>query len=120
MNPIRLTVPLPPSTNHYWRFSRNGNYLTAQAQQYKAQVQLKAALAHKAKPMEGPVVVHMDVYRQRRIGDLENFQKVLLDSLQGTIYRNDSQIVEIHARRFDDKKNPRVELVIQPAEAEQI
>jgi Holliday junction resolvase RusA-like endonuclease len=36
-----------------------------------------------------------------------------LDNLQGIAYVNDRQIVEIHARRFDDKANPRVEVIIE-------
>ena len=36
--------------------------------------------------------------------------KVLLDSLTGVIWEDDSQIVEIHAYRYEDKNNPRVEI----------
>jgi hypothetical protein len=33
---------------------------------------------------------------------------VLLDAMQGTVYANDVPLVEIHARRFEDKAKPRV------------
>jgi Holliday junction resolvase RusA-like endonuclease len=32
----------------------------------------------------------------------------MTNALQGVLYSNDSQIVEIIARRFDDKSNPRI------------
>jgi hypothetical protein len=41
---------------------------------------------------------------------------VLLDSLQGVAYENDSQIVELHATRSDaDPKHPRVVVTLRPA-----
>ncbi len=30
----------------------------------------------------------------------------------GICYKNDVQVVEIHARRFDDKHEPRVEITV--------
>lgn len=60
------------------------------------------------------VVVYADWYRARRSGDLDNRMKVLWDALQGVAYDNDSQIVEIHARRYDDKRNPGVYVTVRP------
>lgn len=50
------------------------------------------------------------VYRPQRRGDLDNTMKAILDSLSGLLYVDDKQVIEIHAKRFDDKKNPRVEI----------
>lgn len=60
--------------------------------------------------LEGPVAVVVKVYRAAKRGDLDNFMKCLLDGLQGTAYKNDKQIVEMHSYRYDDKLNPRVEV----------
>lgn len=69
--------------------------------------------------MQGPVIVRIRVYRKRRHGDLDNILKALLDALNGVAYRDDSQVVEIHAQRFDDPRAPRVEIMVtQPEEAE--
>lgn len=54
----------------------------------------------------------MDFYRPAKRGDLDNRIKILLDALEGIAFENDSQIIEIHARRFDDKLNPRVSIVV--------
>lgn len=59
-------------------------------------------------PLAGELKVTLDFYRPARRGDLDNRIKVTLDALQGIAFKNDSQIVEIHARRFDDKANPRM------------
>jgi Holliday junction resolvase RusA-like endonuclease len=63
----------------------------------------------------GPVSVSLRVFRPRKIGDLDNLLKVLLDSLKGYAFEDDKQVVEIQAVRFDDKENPRVEVGIRPA-----
>lgn len=63
-----------------------------------------------AKPLEGPLVVRMGVYRiqpksygkRRRQWvarpDLDNFVK-LLDAFNGVLWLDDSQIVELHAEK---------------------
>ena len=54
----------------------------------------------------------IDIYRPRKVGDIDNCAKLILDSLQGYAYDNDNQIVDLHLRRFDDKVNPRVEVFV--------
>lgn len=107
---IKLTVPYPPSANRYWRVSGNRVYRSTEAKNYKKQVQQMATLQHE--PISGDLAVTLYVYRPRRSGDLDNRIKCLLDSLQGAIYHDDKQIVEIHAYRMDDKHNPRVEVEV--------
>ena len=60
------------------------------------------------------MVASVVVYRARRAGDLDNSLKVLLDALNGIAFEDDSQVVEIHARREEDPANPRVEVQIEP------
>ena len=43
--------------------------------------------------LTGPVSVEFKVYRPAKRGDLDNFLKVMLDGMQGTMYKNDKQIV---------------------------
>lgn len=116
---MRLTLPLPPTANLYWRVFRGRPVQSARAKEYKRAVQLRA-LGNRRDPesirngvFSGEVVVTMTVYRGRRIGDLDNFQKVLLDALRGVAFVDDSQVVEIHARREDDPANPRVEVSVE-------
>lgn len=84
-----------------------------EAKDYK---DIVAYLARDFEPVGGPVSVSIGVYRPARRRDLDNCLKVVLDALQGYLYENDDQIVEIHARRFDDKHNPRVEISISEVE----
>lgn len=56
----------------------------------------------------------VDVFNQSDRNDLDNSFKVLLDCLQSCrAIRNDRLCAEIHARKFIDKENPRVEFSIE-------
>lgn len=61
--------------------------------------------------ISGNVAINVSVFRPAKRGDLDNYLKIMLDALEGVLYENDNQITEIHAFRYDDKDNPRVELV---------
>lgn len=110
MTDIHLSLPYPPSANRYWRSFRGTTVVSSEAKQYKRDV---ALLAGGTEPFEGDVILCLDVYRARKAGDLSNRIKVLEDALQGIAYIDDKQVVEIHARRFDDARNPRVEVTIK-------
>lgn len=109
---MKLTLPLPPSANRYWRRAGHTIYLSAEAKQFKAEVYLLGK-ALRLKPLDGPVRLTAYVFRKIKAGDLMNREKVLSDSLQGVAYFDDSQIVEAHFYLGDDKKNPRVEVEIE-------
>lgn len=107
----RIVLPLPPLGNRYLRRAGHTIYKTKEAKEYCEYVSFVGA-QRKAKVLSGDVKIAVDVYRARRAGDLDGYQKVLLDSLEGVLYENDRQIVDNHSRRFDDPKNPRVEVTV--------
>jgi crossover junction endodeoxyribonuclease RusA len=112
--PLRLTLPYPPSVNRAWRKFRGRMVLNPKARKYKQTAAL-AALACGAFRLTGELRVRMDVYRPLRCGDLDNVQKLVCDALNGIAWHDDKQLVEIVARRFDDRANPRVELTVEAA-----
>jgi crossover junction endodeoxyribonuclease RusA len=108
---IRLTLPLAPLLNRYYRKYRNMITISAEGQTFKAEVAsicLKAGL----KPLEGDVMVRARIYRKMRKGDIDGYAKATLDSLQGFAYIDDKQVIELHLIRDDDKRNPRIEIEI--------
>lgn len=111
-----LALPYPPSINHYWRVVKGRPIKSREGRAYttKAAWLAKAAMRG-AGPMEGPVRVEVSVYRPRKSGDLDNTLKVLLDSMRGVVFVDDSQVVEIHARRNDDASNPRAIVTVEAA-----
>jgi crossover junction endodeoxyribonuclease RusA len=91
---MTLTLPWPPSVNHYWRTWRGRMLISRQGRAYRKQVGalLKAA---GVTPESGPLAVHIELYPpDRRKRDADNLLKAVNDSLQhGGAFHDDSQIV---------------------------
>ena len=45
--------------------------------------------------------------------DIDNYGKLVLDCMTWIVYEDDSQIVEMNLKKFYDKSNPRVEIVVR-------
>lgn len=61
--------------------------------------------------------LELDVYFPTMRQDLDNSLKIVLDCLQSCkAIKNDNRCVEIHTRKFIDKKEPRIEFTITPVE----
>ena len=112
---VKFTLPMPPSANRYWRKFRNRIVMSDEARAYKQDAAYLVREQGLPEIVTGEIAMTVRVYRERKSGDLTNRLKVLEDALQGVLYLNDSQIVESHSYRYDDKHNPRVEVEITPA-----
>ena len=61
-----------------------------------------------------PFEFYIDVYYPSKRSDLDNVLKLQLDVLQRIkCIKNDNNCCLIHARKFVDKENPRVEITIK-------
>lgn len=89
-----ITLPWPPSVNHYWRMWRGRMLISRRGRAYREQVGaiLKAA---GVRPQSGRLAVHVELYPpDRRKRDIDNTFKAIGDSLQhGRAFLDDSQIV---------------------------
>lgn len=108
-NHVMAVLPVQPSANRYWRNIRGRMVVSVEAQNYKSLVHLACA---QVDPLAkgNDVAISFTFYRAQKSGDLDNRIKVILDALNGVFYDDDQQIVEIHAKRSDDKENPRIVL----------
>ncbi len=113
----KFTLELPPTTNNLYRAAHHGGrtyqYLTGEARAWKeaAQWEMKD---RRCRLIEGPVEVVATFYLKRE-RDIEN-AKLLFDALEGTVIKNDSQIVSMHLFKEKDKDNPRVVLEVYELE----
>jgi Holliday junction resolvase RusA-like endonuclease len=119
--PLRLTVPLPPSTNNlYTRGRGHGRrVLTDVARAYKEEVALLAIVTSRAiqwryskgERLAFSLVLH---FPNRRRHDLDNALKAPLDALAAALGFDDSCIDRITVERGEvDKANPRGELTLE-------
>ncbi len=100
---MTFTLAYPPSANRYWRVARNRIYVSAEAKAYRSQAALEAS-EQGVTPLDGALILHLDVYMPRRVGDLSNRIKIVEDALNGVAWHDDAQIVELHVRRFEQAK----------------
>lgn len=134
---IELTLPFPPSANVYWRTAVRGGhavtYVSAAAKDFKEQVGWICRAAGLRTPIEGRVRISVALYparpqdwarRVKKLGltwddsvrciDLDNANKVLLDSLKGVAIVDDGWPVRsLHCERMEpDEHGARVVLRI--------
>jgi Holliday junction resolvase RusA-like endonuclease len=109
-----LHLPIPPSVNAIYRRGMTSVYKTQAAKDYADEVWVASYAAGIQAPSNHPVVLVIHFYPANPRFDLDNILKVLLDSLEGQVYTNDNQVMQIHATKHPaDKSNPRVEVTIQ-------
>ena len=111
---IALTLPLPPTINHYYgNRPRGGRYIKPAGVAFrKAVAEIVAAAGHRT--IEGRVSLFAAIYPANRIRqDLDNRSKALQDALtHAGVWLDDSQIDELTLVRRNVIKGGRVEIVI--------
>ena len=118
---MTITLPLPPSVNHYWRHvvvrGRVRVLVSAEGREYKRTAGL-LAIGQGVRKLHGPVSVSGTVYMARRGCDLDNRLKVAFDVLKGIAWTDDRQVARLAFTRELDPRNPRVVLTIEPIDME--
>lgn len=138
---VTLILPFPPSANRVWRTrvvkGIAMTYVSKEAKDYKAAVAMIARCAGIRKPITGRVAVSYVLYPQRPLDyvkrmrldpmgwddtvqciDLDNAQKVLMDSLKGVVMEDDKWVRKITAERAEPDGEGRLVVTIQPIVSE--
>lgn len=113
----KIVIPtLPPSTQHIYGNKRGGGkYLKPQAVSYKHEVYYEAKRQYKGEPMDGEVFIAIAFYfPDKKVRDIDNYKKVLLDALKGVLWHDDRQIDFDITIKSLDKENPRLEFYFAP------
>lgn len=61
--------------------------------------------------------VNFQFWEGSRRLDADGRTKAALDCMSGLVYLDDRQVQEYCVKKFVDKKNPRVEIVVEPLSA---
>lgn len=131
-NQLRLTSPIPPSSNHYLAYRaiiKNGrpmamSYCTSEAKRYKEW--LSSYVCDEVVKQGWNLVpnkfqhfyVDTVFYFPRTDMDSSNYFKVMLDAITDTklIWLDDNVALERVQAVYYDAKNPRVEICIHPVD----
>ena len=119
---IRITVPGRPVPKGRPRLGVRGRkafvYTPERTVEYERLVGLCAAAARSGDVLECPVAVKIDLHLhgKRRI-DVDNCAKSILDGMNGVVYLDDNQVVDLRVRKLREKnkKEQRVEVEVWEA-----
>jgi crossover junction endodeoxyribonuclease RusA len=110
-----LNLPYPPSVNGYWGFKGHRRFLTKKAVEFKALVAyqvLKQRTRFNKDILEMRIVWHPP---DRRIRDIDNPIKPLLDALtQAGLFEDDCQIRKLHIEFGAIIKGGKTTVVLKP------
>jgi crossover junction endodeoxyribonuclease RusA len=98
-----ITLPWPPSVNHYYRHVGHRTLISREGRQYRTKVCSELSGGGPRKPPAGGrIALCMDAFPpDRRRRDLDNLTKSVQDSLQHAgVYEDDSQIDMLAVRRM--------------------
>jgi len=114
---ITLTLPYPPSVNHYWGMKGMRRFVGKKGMEFRKEVSERVAEAG-YQPMTGKIAVFVALYPpDRRTRDLDNVTKALLDALQHAgCFEDDSDIDDLHLIRQEVQKGGSCTVVITPIE----
>lgn len=109
---MKISLPLPPTTNHIYGRSGNRTYMKKKAKDWKTECSWTIKQTWRPKPtLKGDVKVKVTYYLKRD-RDLDGGNKLLFDTMEGIVYENDKQIVQINLYKEWDKENPRIEVEV--------
>jgi Holliday junction resolvase RusA-like endonuclease len=87
--------------------------MTEKGKEIKARYVSEAGSQWILSPYEGEIEVYAKIYfGTKRKCDVDNFSKIMLDSLTGIAWVDDSQIRKMTVEKFYCKENPRTEISI--------
>lgn len=103
----------PISTNVIYRRHKSIIYLSKEGKDLKNSYQWEAKSQFKKKPITSELEISVSLYfKDKRRRDIDNWCKILLDSLTGIVWVDDSQIRKMTIKKLMDKNNPRIELEV--------
>lgn len=114
---LSFNTDIAPSINHMYRWNHS---LTDTAKAYIQKTQrqcLEAMKQQKWKKDDDHVWYYMDLYfffPDKRNRDSHNCIKLLLDSVQGILFKNDYHVMPRIQHVCLDKDNPRIEIIFKP------
>ena len=112
---IQIFTPWPPSVNNYYRRTRNGIYITKRGIVFREQTQTAVRQqVQLPKPLNVRLQVRVSLAPPtRRLCDIDNYMKALLDALtHAGLWTDDSLIDDLHIIRCKPIKNGAVKLYI--------
>lgn len=100
---LTFQFPYPPSVNSYWLQSGKRRYISKRGVEFKKAVH---AILDGVKGFgDAPVEVSIILYpRDKRLLDIDNISKAVLDSMNGIVFDDDQQVWKLTIERGEKIK----------------
>ena len=112
---ISILLPWPPSVNRYWRHNRGRTHISTEGKHYRQEVQTRVQCNRL--PTFGTTRLAVSVFAyppDRRVRDLDNTLKALLDALAAAgVYDSDGQIDRLEIERREVRTGGEVRVTIR-------
>lgn len=107
----------PLSTQLIYQFACRGKfsvmYMTKRGKDLKKLYQLEAQKQYKEKIISGNCNMEITLFfNDKRRRDIDNYNKLVLDSLEGIVYEDDKQIQSLKVEKKISAEDPRIEIKI--------
>lgn len=111
---LNLFLPYPPSVNTYWGFKGSRRFLTNKAIHFKAKVFEAFFLSEHGSFGKARLNVTVYLYPpDKRVRDIDNIAKPLLDALtQAGVFNDDSQVDRLLIVRKEQQKGGGCRVII--------
>jgi len=118
-------IPLgTPLNQKYKVFSRGGRgfmrssnkdidfklYMNQLCQIYQREIKPIPKMMKGKKFIDKNVIMWIEVYDENNRRDIDAVEKSVMDSMNGVLYEDDSQVWDKHTTQYIDKENPRIEV----------
>lgn len=116
---IRLTLPYPPSVNHYWQASGKRRFISKAGREFTAKVIEIVKYAGYKSLGDARLAISVMIHpRSKRRFDLDNTLKAILDSLmKAELFDDDNQFDFIEIMRGEEIKGGQAVVHIYEYEA---
>lgn len=117
--PLRITLPMPPSVNHAYATVKGRRVLSRDGRTYKRGVGLVVAVAAIDAGFSVPADARLGLtlalhFENNRRQDVSNRVKILEDVLSEALNFDDCAVDVLHVeRKENDKSNPRCEVRLE-------
>ena len=110
---ITLSFPYPPSVNAYWLQAGKRRYISQRGRDFKLAV---AKICDGLKTFgDQPIEVSIVLFpRDKRLLDIDNCCKAILDSMNGLMYDDDQQVWKLTVERGKKIKGGGCQITIKP------
>lgn len=113
---MRLTIDREPLAKIRARITARGSFTPEKHAADAESIAWDLRIACRHRPFEGDIAVALIFYRKdRHVIDLDNLVKHVLDAGNKVAWNDDTQIVEIQARKSVDSYRPRTVIAIREA-----